>query len=451
MTLEELRALLKQKSGQLDTLQARAFGKDGTDEDLTALENALKEVEEINRKIDLAEKAEAVKARASVPAAAPAGMGHNGGPIMHAQPAEKVEAHRLVSFAAAAVIKTEKGGNAYQTLADEGFGHVAEQLWGAREKAVNTLVSSDGGVLVPTPAAQGGIMPILRGAASFLDANPTPVQLINGQFSQARGLAGASASYVAEGAAKPVSSPTFDAISMRSKKLAGIVPLTNEARKWMVPNIESYVREDLRAAMAATMDLNAYLGTGSGTSPLGILNKSGVQTFTPTFASPTAPTLAELDTFATGMILKFTTANLFANPRWRWLMPYRTAMKLSTIRDGNGNLAFPTMELNNVLGGGPSWKGFPVVVTSQLPTNGGAGTDETTVALVDFTHVLFGEEEGIAVKMSDQATVNTTGAVNGTGLVHLWQQNMFAILAESEHDFGLRTSLAVVKATAIRF
>lgn len=449
MNLEQLRALLKQKSGNLDTLQAKALGPDGADEDLRALEDALKEIEDLDRKIDLAEKAEAAKARSSVPAQAPAGMGHNGGPTMYAQPAEKVEGHRLVSFAAAAVIKAGKGGNAYQTLTDEGFGQVAQQLWGAQEKAVNTLVSSEGGILVPTPAAQGGIMPILRLASSFIDAGPAPVQLINGQFSQARGLAGASASYVAEGAAKPVSTPTFDAISMRSKKLAGIVPLTNEARKWAVPNIEAYVREDLRNAMAVTMDLNAYLGTGSGSSPLGILNKSGVQTFTPTFASATAPTLAELDAFATGLILKLTTANIFANGKWRWLMPYRTAMRIADMRDGNGNKAFPEMDLGRA--GGPLWKGFPVIITSQIPTNLGTGTDETTVALVDFTHVLFGEEEGIMVKMSDQATLNTTGATNGTGLVHLWQQNMFALLAESEHDFGLRTALAVVKSTAIRF
>jgi hypothetical protein len=33
----------------------------------------------------------------------------------------------------------------------------------------------------------------------------------------------------------------------------------------------------------------------------------------------------------------------------------------------------------------------------------------------------------------------------------LWQQNMYAILAESMHDFGLRLSKAVVKALGIRF
>ena len=130
-------------------------------------------------------------------------------------------------------------------------------------------------------------------------------------------------------------------------------------------------------------------------------------------------------------------------------MSYRTAMRLADMRvgDNNGELAYPTMQ-----GIGQSqpvmWKGFPVIVMSQIPTNGGVTTDETTIALADFTHVLFGEEEGITMKMSDQATLDPDGT--GANLVHLWQQNMFAILAESMHDFGLRFAKAVVRAT-IRF
>lgn len=448
MTLEQLRAALREKHGALEALHAKAFLDDASDDDVGAYEDGVKEAEGLLVKIDLAERAEKIKAQASVPAAAPV-SGQSPERKAAARLLEKIEPDRMISLAAAGVIKAGKNASQKEVLKaldDGGFGVFAEQLE-VSTKAVNTLVSSEGGILVPTPLS-GGIMPILRTRSSFIDAGPNRVTLVNGQFVLPRGLAGSSAAYVAEGALKPVSTPTFDSVSMRAKKLAGVVPLTNEARMWTVGDIENYVRTDLRDAMAVTMDLNAWLGTGSGSSPLGILNKSGVQTFTPTITTATAPTLAELDRLATGLILKLTTANIFANGNWRWVMSYRTAMFLQDIRDGNGNPGFPEMSLGRA--GGPLWKGFPVTVTSQIPINGGGTTDETTLALVDFTHVLFGEEEGITVKMSDQATLNTTGATNGTGLVHLWQQNMFAILAESMHDFGLRTALAVVKAT-IRF
>jgi HK97 family phage major capsid protein len=347
---------------------------------------------------------------------------------------------------AAQLISRESREPVLKILADNGYQALADVLGSVtvNGKAVNTLVSSEGGVLVPTPVS-GGIMPLLRAESTFINAGPVRVPLTNGQFVLARGLAGATASYIAEGALKPVSTPTFDSISMRAKKLAGIVPITEEAVRWTIGDIEAYVRNDLRNALALTLDLNAWLGTGAGASPLGILNKVGVQTLAPTFASATAPTLAELDTFASAMIMKLVTVNIFSNPRWRWVMPYRSAMKLGNMRVGagtDGDFAFPEMNLGRA--GGPNWKGFPVIITSQIPTTGGGTTDETTIALVDFSHVLFGEEEGINTKMSDTATLNVDG---GSTLVHLWQQNMIAILAEAMHDFGLRTVKAVVKAT----
>ncbi|WP_046869367.1 phage major capsid protein [Microvirga massiliensis] len=445
--LEKLRAQLREKYGALAGIQSKAFADEATQEDLDAFETALKEIEAIEKKVSLLEKAEELEAKASRPANEPAGEQRT---VLHAQPKE-IRGEMALSLTAAAIIKGKADGkHPLKVLEDEGYGQFAGELkQDPKAKAVNTLVSAEGGILVPQ-AQVGGIIPLLRMQSTFLAAGPTRVQFVNGQYKVGRGATGATAAYVAEGALKPVSTPTFDAIDMRAKKLAGIVPLTNEARMWTIGNIEEYVREDLRSALALTLDLNGWLGTGAGASPLGILNKAGVQIITPTFADPLNPTLAELDALATAMILRMTTANIFASNRWRWVMSYRTAMRLADVRVGegsDGDFAFPTMQ-GIGSGNAVTWKGFPVVVTAQLPTNGGATTDETTLALVDFTHVLFGEEEGITMKMSDQATLDPDGT--GENLIHLWQQNMFAILAESMHDFGLRFAKAVVKAT-IRF
>jgi HK97 family phage major capsid protein len=439
--ISKLRARLQDKSAAIDTLAEKAAADNAPAEDIKAYDDALAELERINEQIEREEKATAIRAKLSKPADAPAAdpTKPTTEPVL-----KEFNLDQQLSLAAAAIVvgKT-RGEHPLKVLADDGYGKLADQL---KTKAVNTLVSSEGGLLVPTSTPQGGIMELLRKQSTFIDAGPVRVPLIGGRYNQPRGLAGATASYVAEGALKPVSTPTFDSISMVAKKLAGIVPLTNEARMWTVGDIEAYVRTDLRSALALTLDLNAWLGTGAGASPLGILNKVGVQTVTGTFSGATAPTLAELDTFANAFVLKMTAANLYSTGNWKWVMPYRTALKLSAMRVGSsdGDLAFPEM---NPLGNGSTWKGFPVIITAQIPTTGGGTTDETTIALVDFGHVLYGEEEGITMKMSDQATLDVDG--EGT-LIHLWQQNMFAILAESMHDFGLRTVLAVVKST-IRF
>jgi HK97 family phage major capsid protein len=438
--ISKLRARLQEKSVAIDTIAEKAAADNAPAEDIKAYDEALAELERINEQIEREEKATAIRAKMSKPADAPAADPAK--PTVPATVKEYDADQRLSLAAAAIVVGKSRGEHALKVLEDEGYGKFADQL---KTKAVNTLVSAEGGLLVPVASPQGGIMELLRKESTFLAANPVRVPLIAGRYNQPRGLAGATASYIAEGALKPVSTPTFDSISMQAKKLAGIVPLTNEARMWTVGDIEAYVRTDLRSALALTLDLNAWLGTGAGASPTGILNKAGVQTVTGTFGTATAPTLAELDTFANAFILKMTSANLYSTGNWKWVMPYRTALRLASYRvAADGDLAFPEM---NPLGAGSTWKGFPVIITAQLPINGGGTTDETTVALVDFSHVLYGEEEGITMKMSDQATLD----VNGAGsLVHLWQQNMFAILAESMHDFGLRTTLAVVKST-IRF
>lgn len=442
MSTLALRAKLREKSSALATLKVKAFAAEAQDGDKDALKALLKEIKDLEDELELAEQVEAVEGRQAKAATDPVAD-----PVRPTVPAnvKTVETDQVLSLAAAGVIKGKQlGVHPLKALEDEGYAQFAKEL-GLAQKTVNTLVSSEGGVLVPAAQVGGGMIPFLRNESSFLDAGPMRVQFTNGQFKQGRGATGATASYVAQGALKPVSTPTFDAIDMSAKKLAGIVPLTNEARMWMVIDIENYVRQDLRSAISTVLDLNAWLGTGAGASPTGIFNKAGITTYTPTFAAPLVPTLAELDAMANGMILSLTTANLRAGGKWRWVMSYRTFLRLSSMRvgDNDGDMAYPTMQ-----GATPTWKGFPVVVTNQIPTNGGGTTDETTIALVDFTHVLFGEEQGVVIRMSEQATLDPDGT--GENLIHLFQQNMFAILAETMHDFGLRYAKAVVKAT-IRF
>ena len=442
MTVAELRARLKAMTEALSPLKVKALSEGAPAEDRAAFKAHLDAIKVVEEQLDMAEADEALQAKHSQPAGPTA---TDPAPTVPAVPQVKMPLDQKLSLSAAAIIVGKaQGKDPLAVLQDEGYG----QFVGELKKAVNTTTSGEGGILVPT-ALDGGIIALLRNESTFLDAGPTRVQLVSGAFKQPRGATGATASYVGEGGLKPVSTPTFDSIDMKAKKLAGIVPLTNEAKKWTVGNIEEYIRNDLRQALSLTFDLNAYLGTGSGATPTGILVKAGIQTVTPTFATATAPTLAELDAMASAMILKLTTANIFLNPRWRWVFSYRTVMYLSTIRTTTGDLVFPSLE--TFLAGKVYWKGIQVIVTNQIPTNGGTGTNETTVSLVDFTHVLFGEESGIVMKMSDQATLVTGAGAAISDLLFLFQQNMFAILAEMEHDVGLRYAKAVVKASAIKF
>jgi HK97 family phage major capsid protein len=100
-----------------------------------------------------------------------------------------------------------------------------------------------------------------------------------------RQTAGSSASWVGEGAPKPVSALAFDQILLGTTKLAGIVVLTEELVRASNPSAEAIVRQDLSDTIIQTMDrdfVNPAKAAVANVSPASITN--GV---TPVVASGT--------------------------------------------------------------------------------------------------------------------------------------------------------------------
>lgn len=444
MDLKTLREALKTGRATLVTLREKAHGDGAKPEDVTAYKAEITKCEQLLDKIKDAEREEALDAASSKDASAP--LGERTVPAA-AKLTVKPEQRALMPVAAR--MKAAIASKLYnehidplKMLEHDGFGEFAKELRdrAAREKAgVASGVSSN--VLLPNPVADE-IIPILYPATTFLQGGPKQVELIGGKYRQPRGVGSATASYVGEGAKKPVGAPTFDDINMSSHKLAGIVYVTNEAVKWTVGRLEQYIRDDLRRVMGLKMDSAMYFGTGSGATPTGVFNKSGITVFdgsgTTLFANNRKPTVAELDSIAMRMILSLTGSNIVMTDRWRWAMGYRFWSYLDTLRDGNGNKIFPELAQGQ-------WKGIKILVSNQFIENAGTNTDEGNLGLIDFGHVLYAEEEGVVMKTSTEATIDDGGT-----LVLLWQQNQSAVLCEMQHDVALDQSKAVALLTHVR-
>ncbi|KMO34318.1 phage major capsid protein [Methylobacterium aquaticum] len=453
MTLAQLREKLKADRMKLAALRGKAAADGATAEDRAAYKAGIATCNQVLDLIKDAEEEERIEGLSSKGANDPIeGIGHNGGPDVRtwAVPKQTVAKEQKTLLAVAADAKAalinkygdpKERATAISVLKAEGFGDFAdEQIAIQRRKTVTSGISSN--VLLPQPVTSE-VIELLRPQATFLEGNPRRVRLIGGKFRQPRGASPATAAYVGEGAKKPVGTPGFDDINMSSYKLAGIVLLTNEALKWPVVDIEAYVRNDLRQVLGLTMDSAMYFGNGTGATPLGIFKKSGITTLdastTGYFANVKAPTVAEIDSIASRMILSMTGANIVMTNKWRWIFSYRTWHYLSNLRDGNGNRIYPELAQGN-------FKGISFLVSNQIPENGGTTTDESSLSLVDFGHVLFAEEEGMIMKSSTEATIDDNGTT-----VFLWQQNMMAILAEMEHDVTLDQSKAVATLTKVRW
>jgi len=433
--LEKMEALLKAVQGS----EAAEF----TAEQAKEFDELEPEIKRLDGEVERAERAERMTASASsAPASQPTGEKDK----VPARPKEKIKADKKVALLMSAQLKGKLGGqHPLAVLEDNGYSEYVAELCETNgiTKSVNTLTDSAGGLLVPE-AARGELIDILYADTTFLQGNPVRVPLIGGKYTQPYGVSGATAGYVGEGAKKPVSDLTFAEMEMTSKKLAAIVLITKESKRWSFINIQNYVERNLRTVLPYTMNTAAYLGTGSGQTPLGILNTVGIGAYgAATYAAlPKAPTIAELDKMASLMTQYLVTRLIPRTSAWAWVMSYRTAEFLRNFRIGsNLDLAFPEMQ-----GANPTWKGIRVLIEYAIPENTGGGTDETVLALVNFNDVLFGEEEGLTTSFSDQATVDVSGT-----LVHLWQQNMFGLLAEMMHGFGVQNVNSIVRLNNVRW
>jgi HK97 family phage major capsid protein len=70
----------------------------------------------------------------------------------------------------------------------------------------------------------------------------------------------------------------------------------------------------------------------------------------------------------------------------------RSKNHLITFRDSNGNLIYPEMRNER-----PTIHQHPVFMTNNIPTNLGAGSDETELYPVDASEVVLGEVKAIQI------------------------------------------------------
>lgn len=433
-----LKARLKELVGEIKTLTDKT---DMSTEDFATLETKSVEIEDVEKKIDALTKAEEARARAALPAAAPA-VEANAPP---AQSAVKLTASEKIGLMVAGMAKAHiegegKGPKAtFKAMEEAGFGLVAKEFADAqKQRALNSGAGAAGGVLVPENMANE-IVDVLRPMTTFIQGGPRMVPMIGGNYKLPAAASSATAGWRGEGLAISKSQPTFKEINMSSKFVDALVPITNQLIRFSLPDVRSWVEMDMSNVLSVEIDRAAYLGAGTAHTPLGITKISGITSNAAT-ATGVAPTVALIEADASIAELGMMNANLPMLGA-KWVMSPRTFIFLQNMRDGNGNRYYP--ELQNA---SPVWRNKPVLVTTQNPVNLGGTTDETEIWLVAFGHVLFGQGLGITFNVSTEATVVT----NGTS-VSAFQNDLTYIKASAEADFDMRYLEAVSKITGVRW
>ena len=162
----------------------------------------------------------------------------------------------------------------------------------------------------------------------------------------------ATANWVGESKAIPVSAQDYSTVSLTPQKVAALAVVSNELLRDSSPSAEMLVRDSLVEASAQKLDSHFFSTTAasSGVYPAGILNGVVVGT-------TGGATEAELIGDIAGLMRNFITAKYDINGLV-WCMSPLLALQISLMRNALGQNAFATMP--NTLEGRPVYSGHNV-------------------------------------------------------------------------------------------
>lgn len=310
----------------------------------------------------------------------------------------------------------------------------AKKQWGdeAIVKALQSDEGSTGGYLVPEEYSSE-LIEYLRPLSVVRRMNPVIMSMPTGTLSIPAMTGGATSGYIGEGDNIGKSEQTFGQVKLTWKKLACLVPISNDLIRFSSPSADAVVRDDLVGSMAQREDAAFIRDDGTNDKPKGLYGWIDSDN---KFDANGTVNLANVTIDLGKAILALKQAHcLFLRPGW--LFSPRTEFYLITLRDSNGNYAFKDEMANGRI------FGFPYAVTTQIPDNLGDDEDESEIYLVDFADAVIGESSQIEIDVSTEAAY-----YNGSSVVAAFSLDQTVLRAIARHDFAMRraTSGAVIEA-----
>ncbi len=186
------------------------------------------------------------------------------------------------------------------------------------------------------------------------------------------------------------SNPEFGQVRMSPKKLGVLIPVSNELLADTSGAAEQIIRDDLAEALSLAADAGYLRGQGAGNEPLGIRNWQGISTVSADAGAITTDKLVDC-------LITVQGAN--ANPTCWVAHPYTKGLLLK-LKDGDGR---PMLAYDLTGVPGDRLLGLPVIYSSTVPVNLGAGSNETEMYCIDGSQIAIGIWQEISLAASGDA------------------------------------------------
>ncbi|MCT5924320.1 phage major capsid protein [Pseudomonas aeruginosa] len=248
--------------------------------------------------------------------------------------------------------------------------------------------------------------------------------------------------WVGEGQAKPLTKFDFERNTLEPLKVANIAVATMEVIRDSSPSADGIIRDQLAAALRQRLDIDFIdpdKAAVAGVSPASILN--GVVGIA---SSGTDADAVRADLKA--LFSAFIAANN-APTSGVFIMTATMALSLSLMVNALGQPEFPTITMT-----GGTLNGLPVIVSEFVPTD----SSGSIVALVNASDIYLGDEGGIDLSMSTEASLQMDNApdnptTSSAVLVSLFQRNLVAFRAERAISWARRRTSAVAYLTGVNW
>ncbi len=416
--LEMKRELAEKGKGFREFVEAITSEKRGATAEEAAKRDALKaEILQLQTAIDEAEAARSLADSIPAPPAATAAARGSAADapaiIQGGRKEELAPGIRMARFVKATLVSQKEGRS---------IDHVIETMYPRDavlkqiRSAMGTNVPSDGGVLVPEDLASE-IIPLLREKSSIRSLGARVVPMPNGSLKIPRQTGAANFQWVGENKPISASKVPLGMLNLSAKKLAGLIPASNELIASPAISADQFIRDELINGIVEAEDITAIYGSGTENAPAGIAKIAGSNT--DLNALPTSDTL--------GTIVGIIMGKKFPNKaNFGWVFNGVLWPIFYNLKDGG----------NNYIHRAEMERGFLAGAPFRINNNVTVGADAhglTELYFGDFSQFIVGETLGIQIAVSHEASYP-----DGNTMVSAFANDQTVMRVLLREDFGVR-------------
>lgn len=297
------------------------------------------------------------------------------------------------------------------------------------EKALT--ISADSGTghfLVPDEWASE-IIEFLRPAVTVRKLGAQTVPLVGGTLHIPAMIGGGSAEYLGESEDISITKPEFSEKTLIAKKLAAIVPISNDLLRKASYNVMTIVRNDLINAIAVREDKAFLYDTGvPATTIKGLKQLATVANRVFASDGSIAADIAKAEKALKDAHIRFVRPGIIMSSRTENYLKYYYEPLSGT---------YPYLE---EMKNGTIF-GYPYAVSFDIPTNLTIDTanNGTELFFVDFNEVIIGDSDEMYIDVSTEASYKVSG-----NLISAFSKDQTLIRVITENDMILRHDKAAV-------